>query len=225
MSPATPALWFCPVPLEHSAGGNISGPVTTTVLCAHLHLATATPTPQPQTCGSCSQLLAFAQSQLSCWHYYAASIFYGEPDLTSCLGGLPDPAKLQQRQHLDFKEGTNTRKGLCGHLQPGPAALPHATPAAKPAAEPRAPRTAAPTAQPHAAHRAAENSYVTQESEKWQDCVWEGRGEKEQSQPEFQKRLPPSPAQWVKGSRAVCLPVGEEHRSQAPETAGCARLQ
>ena len=58
------------------------------------------------------------------------------------------------------------------------------------------------------------------EREKQQDCVWAERGEKEQRQPKFQKRLPPSPSQWIKDSRAVCLPVGKEHLSQAPETAG-----
>lgn len=33
------------------------------------------------------------------------------------------------------------------------------------------------------------------EREKQQDCVWEERDEKDQKQPKFQKRLPPSPSQ------------------------------
>jgi len=43
------------------------------------------------------------------------------------------------------------------------------------------------------------------EQEKQLPCVWEERGEKEH--PKLQKRLPPSPSQWIKDSWAVYLPI------------------
>lgn len=137
------------------------------------------------------------------------------------LGGLPGPAKLQQRQHLGSKKGTSISKGLWGYLQHGPAAFSHASTCSEPAAEPRASSTAAPCSPaPRCTFGCRKQLHRSRAESKKSSRTVCGRKGVKRSKGSLSFGVSASPPQWIKDSRAVCPPVGKEHLSQAPETAG-----
>lgn len=115
--PTEPTLWFHPIPQsiqQEEASQGLTPPLFSnsdayTTISNMGQLLT----PPAGFCSVPAQLLRLPCCIHSLWGTRPYKL----------LGGLPGPAKLQQRQHLGSKKGTSVRKGLWGYLQHGPAAF------------------------------------------------------------------------------------------------------